>query len=83
MDKLIVFALVAAIPAMAAAAEPQAKRTSDPDKVICKTFAETGSLVNTKRECKTRRDWDREREDLRANAGANANSCRNSGSTGC
>jgi periplasmic protein TonB len=34
-----------------------AARTADPDKVICKKFTKTGSLVQSTRTCKTRREW--------------------------
>lgn len=51
------------------------------DKVICKRFAETGSLVKSQRICKPKRDWERERDALRssrlmtgcANQGINGN----------
>ncbi len=33
-----------------------------PDKIVCKRFVETGSLVKSHKECKTRRDWQRERD---------------------
>jgi hypothetical protein len=32
------------------------------DKMICKRFVETGSLVSTYRSCKTKRDWERVRD---------------------
>jgi hypothetical protein len=59
----------------------EAEKASDPaEKVICKRFNETGSLVKSTRVCKTKADWERERDALRAqNTGA---SCGNAGSTG-
>ncbi len=35
------------------------------DKVICKKFLETGSLVRGYKTCKTKREWEHERDDLR------------------
>ena len=35
------------------------------DKMICKTFTETGSLVKKTKTCKTKVEWERERENLR------------------
>jgi hypothetical protein len=52
--------------AVAATREKSAKPANDPDKVICKRFVETGSLVKGTRTCKTRREWDREHENIRA-----------------
>lgn len=36
-----------------------------PEKVICKRFTETGSLVIGYTTCKTKREWERERNNLR------------------
>ena len=52
---------VLALPAAALAQTPQpaatpAKATGD-DKVVCKSFADVGSLIATHKECKTRREW--------------------------
>lgn len=42
------------------------ERASDPnDRVICKRFVRTGSLVDGYRECKTKWEWQRERDDRR------------------
>ena len=53
------------------------------DKVLCKQFPTTGSLVETYRTCKTKREWDRERDNLRTltvmdscRARANGGSCQ-------
>jgi hypothetical protein len=35
------------------------------DKVICKRFVKTGSLVDGYRTCKTKWEWERERENIR------------------
>jgi hypothetical protein len=43
-----------------------AERSADPaDKVICKRFQRIGTLVGSDRVCKSKRDWDRERDALR------------------
>jgi hypothetical protein len=59
------------------AAPPQAdereKSADAADKVICKRFAQTGSLVASKRVCKTKRDWERERDAIRD--ASNISSC--------
>ena len=44
------------------------------DRVICRRFIRTGSLVDGYRTCKTRADWDREHENLQHLEVAN--SCR-------
>jgi len=46
-----------------------AEKAADPmNKVICKRFLETGSLVKGYRTCKTKRDWEKERDTLRASS---------------
>jgi hypothetical protein len=71
----------------AAAAPPQTpddheKSADQADKVICKRFKETGSLVSSRRVCKTKRDWERERDALRTTSGIN--SCASQvGGPGC
>jgi hypothetical protein len=37
----------------------------NPDKVVCKRFVRVGSLVDGYRTCKTKREWERERENVR------------------
>ena len=44
------------------------------DKIICKRFLRTGSLVDGYRECKSKMDWERERENRRTLAVSD--SCR-------
>lgn len=41
----------------APAARVRSADASDLDKVVCKKFASTGSLVQSSRVCKTKRDW--------------------------
>jgi len=67
--------------AIAAPKREEAEKSADPDdKVICKRFIETGSLVKGYRTCKTKRDWERERDALRATS--NINSCAKQGQIG-
>ncbi|MBB4860252.1 hypothetical protein HNO88_003594 [Novosphingobium chloroacetimidivorans] len=81
--------LAAAAVLLASAATPaeppkrdEAEKSADSaDKKICKRFIETGSLVKGYRTCKTKREWERERDALRANNG-NINSCASMGQTG-
>ena len=44
------------------------------DRIICRRFVRTGSLVDGYRTCKTRAEWDREHENLQHLEVAN--SCR-------
>ena len=64
---LLVSALLVASSA-ATAEQPKrevAEKASDnEDKMICKRFAKTGSLVDSYRSCKTKREWERERENI-------------------
>ncbi len=66
----LVIALFVAVPA---AAEPQSGGQVDSsnrpeqaadksDRMICKRFTETGSLVSTYRSCKTKRGWENVRD---------------------
>jgi hypothetical protein len=67
-SKKILLAAVLAALAMAAgcASAPDAGSAAadfndDPDRIICRTFQETGSRLK-ERVCKTAREWDREAE---------------------
>ena len=74
--------LAAAAPVFAAtpASDQEAqgeKASDDKDKMVCKRFADTGSLVSSHRICKPKRDWERSRANSTSmNA---ANSCATSG----
>lgn len=58
-----------------------AERSADAgSKMVCKRFSETGSLVRTYKTCKTKAEWQRERDDIRS--GSTSNSCRLSGTVG-
>jgi len=41
------------------------KASGNPDKVVCKRFVRVGSLVDGYRTCKTKREWERERDNVR------------------
>jgi hypothetical protein len=65
-----VFALVlAGFLASAAQAAPSPAKTPEQaapgDKVICKRFLKVGSLVDGYKTCKTKHEWERERENAR------------------
>ena len=58
--------LHAAAPAAQAGRNDAGERAADArDKIVCKRFVETGSLVRGYRTCKTKWEWERERENLR------------------
>jgi hypothetical protein len=38
------------------------KRTSDPTRMICKTYVRAGTLADRHRICKTKVEWDEERK---------------------
>ncbi len=65
---LFACAAISASPAQSApgrGADAPETAAGNPDKVVCKRFAQIGSLVATYRTCKTKREWERERENLR------------------
>jgi hypothetical protein len=68
----------------APAARDQAEKSADSqDKIICKRFLETGSLVKGTRTCKSKRDWERERDAARQQT-ITSGSCGQAGSgTSC
>ncbi len=74
---------LAAMLAQAPAPQPNAgEKAADPgSKMICKKFLETGSLVRGHRECKTKADWERERDALRQSQGSTTG-CSSMGQTG-
>jgi hypothetical protein len=58
------------------------EHAADPrNKMICKRFLETGSLVRGYRTCKTKAEWDRERDNIR-NTRTNSDSCSLRGNGG-
>lgn len=65
---LFVCAVIGASPAQSAprrGADAPETAAGNPDKVVCKRFAQIGSLVASYRTCKTKREWERERENVR------------------
>lgn len=76
---LACFALT--VPAAAADERQPKNQNESADKVVCKRFVETGSLVRSRKECRTEAEWARERALLRQGQ-AGVSSCRNSGQSG-
>jgi hypothetical protein len=84
MAPLIALTLACALAAPAAAeAAPRradaVEQPSDPnEKIVCKTFTRIGTLADRYRTCKTKGEWQRERDNLRqVNV---TDSCRSRGS---
>jgi hypothetical protein len=77
--------LVGATAAQSAAprgADSPERAAGNPDKVVCKRFVRIGSLVDGYRTCKTKKEWERERENIRTiNWSSHCNSA-NSGNCG-
>jgi hypothetical protein len=71
MNRFIALAAVGvmAVSAVAEAAPRRAdsiEQPSDPgDKIVCKRFVRIGSLVDAYRTCKTKAEWQRERDNIR------------------
>ena len=84
MLRSIVAATLIAVSATASSAAPKrdvAEKASDAqDKVICKRFVETGSLVKGYRTCKTKREWEIERDAVRMQR-VGGNSCPSGAAT--
>jgi hypothetical protein len=79
---LLFLALAAADPQAAPSADTSAKAEKPGDKMICKKFLETGSLVKGTRICKTKSDWERDRANIQAGFNS-ASSCRTNNGTSC
>jgi hypothetical protein len=76
---LLLLALFAADPQTVASANAP-ERAADPrDKMICKKFLETGSLVKGYRVCKTKIEWEHDRDNIRAGFNSAASCRRNDG----
>jgi hypothetical protein len=58
-----------------------AKSTDPRDQIVCRRNLRTGSLADTVRTCKTRREWDRDAESIRAPS-SSSNSCRDTANGG-
>lgn len=57
------------------------RAAGNPDKIVCKRFVRVGSLVDGYRTCKTKREWERERENARTVNWSNA--CKSAESGNC
>lgn len=75
---LMFMGLTSALAAEPRKADDHEKSSDKSDKMICKRFMETGSLVKGYRVCKTKRDWERERETARSVTN-NSGSCASQG----
>lgn len=64
------------------AARPAALPAKGREKVVCKRFVETGSLVRTYKSCKSAWEWERERANIRAPK-AIISTCAPGGTVGC
>jgi hypothetical protein len=53
------------------------------DRVICRRFVRTGSLVDGYRTCKTRAEWDREHENVQHFSVSDGCRLRGEGGSGC
>ena len=65
---LFICGLIGAAAAQAAprsGANAPEKAAGNPDKVVCKRFVRIGSLADSYRTCKTKKEWERERENVR------------------
>jgi hypothetical protein len=47
------------------AADAPEGAAGNPDKIVCKRFVRIGSLVDSYRTCKTKAEWQRERDNIR------------------
>ena len=71
MPRIVSFAFACAlVTASAAQAAPRGadapeKAAGNPDKIVCKRFVRIGSLVDGYRTCKTKKEWERERDNVR------------------
>ncbi|HEX8062105.1 MAG TPA: hypothetical protein VF535_02715 [Allosphingosinicella sp.] len=87
MPRLVTIAFVcglATFSAAQAAPRPGANlgetSAGKPDKIVCKRFTRIGSLVDGYRTCKTKKEWERERENVRT---INWSSPCNQAANGC
>jgi len=88
MFRTFAAATLAGVIATAAIAAPtqrdEAEKSADSqDKIICKRFVETGSLVKGYRTCKSKRDWERERDAVRAQTNMSGSCGQPGGGTSC
>lgn len=86
LRSLVLAVLVLTGSTLAFASEPpktddREKSSDNGEKMICKRFMETGSLVKARRVCKTKQDWQRERDAIRSASSASG-SCAGPGISG-
>jgi hypothetical protein len=79
----LTIACVLAVPTVAQAAPRRTDAVERPDdlgeKIVCKTFTRVGTLADRYRTCKTKAEWQRERNNMRQDI---ADSCGTRGETG-
>lgn len=65
-----VLLLAGAAPALAqdASPSPEPAKASNPNKVVCERYEETGSRLGSRRVCKTVREWEEQSKKSRAAA---------------
>ena len=62
----ILFSAAAALAASSASLSDRPEPAAgSPSMIVCKRFLEQGSLLKTYRTCKTKREWERERDNIR------------------
>lgn len=65
MRNIILLCLLSASAAAPALAVDKPEAAADKqDKIICKRFSDIGSLIESHKECKTKRQWENERANL-------------------
>lgn len=72
MSRLVTIAFVCGLISASAAqsaprpnADAPERAAGNPDKIVCKRFLKTGSLVDGYRTCKTKKEWERERDNVK------------------
>lgn len=80
----IAVACAVTVSSVAYAQRPRQNRTGEVagprDEIVCRRFVRTGSLADFYRVCKTRGEWDRDRQNVRDVT--NRNSCLSEGGLG-
>jgi hypothetical protein len=62
---------------------PSANSQVSRDRIVCRRFLRTGSLVDSYRTCKTNREWRREHENVQHLATSDSCGLRGEGGAGC
>jgi hypothetical protein len=58
--------LAGGVPAIAQVSSTASKEASDPNKIVCERYEETGSRLGSKKVCKTVREWEEARTGKRS-----------------